>query len=290
MKMKGQILISLILLSSILTINAQTLSFPWGEYIGTSTASYKPIIKTSWESGIGDYVGFYTSGNDVNNSNEKMRLVLNGNFGIGTTTPGYKLDVNGTFHVAAGNESKIDLGNWGHTFYFTDGAVNRISFGTWRTNPSSSNLARIGMFDEDGTTQKVMISTRGYSYFNGGDIGIGTTSPAYKLDVCGTIRAKEVKVDLQGTCPDFVFKNDYKLMDLKELESFVKINKHLPEISSEKEMTENGVNVNELQIKLLQKIEELTLYTIEQNKQNEQQSAKIKALEEKIAKLEAASK
>ena len=79
-------------------------------------------------------------------------------------------------------------------------------------------------------------------------------------------------------------------MDLKKLEEFVKTNQHLPEIAPEKEMVENGVNMKELQMKLLQKIEELTIYTIEQNKKNEQQNAKIKTLEEKIEKLESASR
>ena len=132
-------------------------------------------------------------------------------------------------------------------------------------------------------------------------VGIGISNPdsRFKLDVEGTIRAKEVKVCLQGGC-DFVFKSDYKLMDLKKLEEFIKTNQHLPEVAPEKEMVENGVNMKELQMKLLQKIEELTLYTIEQNKkleqQNEkiieleQQNAKISALEEKIEKIEAASK
>ncbi len=127
-------------------------------------------------------------------------------------------------------------------------------------------------------------------HINGdGNIGIGTVSPVYKLDVCGTIRAKEVKVDLLSGC-DFVFKTDYKLMDLSSLEQFVKMNHHLPEIASEKEMVESGVNMKEMQMKLLQKMEEMTLYIIEQNKKNEQQNVKIQALEEKIEKLETASK
>jgi hypothetical protein len=89
---------------------------------------------------------------------------------------------------------------------------------------------------------------------------------------------------------DFVFKNDYKLMDLKELEMFVKNNQHLPEIAPEKEMVENGVNMKEMQMKLLQKIEELTLYTIEQNNAIEELKQVLKLQNEEIEKLKAASK
>jgi len=117
-----------------------------------------------------------------------------------------------------------------------------------------------------------------------GYVGIGIIDPAYKLDVCGTIRAKEIKVDLQGGC-DFVFKNDYKLMDLKTLEQFVIDNQHLPEIASEKEMVENGVNIKELQMKLLQKMEEMTLYVIDLKKENERQAKKIETLEKTVNNL-----
>lgn len=127
-----------------------------------------------------------------------------------------------------------------------------------------------------GTTVNVSI-LEDISFLNN-NIGIGTNSPAYKLDVCGTIRAKEIKVDLLGGC-DFVFEKDYKLLSLSELETFVNKNKHLPEIASEKEMIENGLNMKDFQLKLLQKIEELTLYTIEQNKE-------IKNLKKKVQKLE----
>jgi len=110
-----------------------------------------------------------------------------------------------------------------------------------------------------------------------GNVGIGTTSPDYKLDVNGTIRAKEIKVETGWS--DFVFSNDYKLMPLDKLEKHIKANKSLPGIPTEKEVVENGVNLGEMQAKFLEKIEELTLYVIELKKENEELKSRISALE-----------
>jgi hypothetical protein len=146
------------------------------------------------------------------------------------------------------------------------------------------------------------ITGNGNHSIKNGNLGIGTVSPAYKLDVVGTIRAREIKVDLTGA--DFVFESAYKLMPLNELEKFVKDKKHLPEIIPAKQMQKNGTDLGNLNTKLLQKIEELTLYIIEQNKKMEvqqkensiqskeivKQNKKILALEKKMEKMESASK
>lgn len=104
-----------------------------------------------------------------------------------------------------------------------------------------------------------------------GNLGLGTLNPGnYKLAVEGTIGARRVKV-LQSSWADFVFHPDYKLPALSEVESFIKENKHLPEIPSEKDVERDGVDVGDMNRKLLQKIEELTLYIIELKKENEKQ-------------------
>ena len=102
---------------------------------------------------------------------------------------------------------------------------------------------------------------------NNGDVGIGTPTPSstYKLSVNGKIRAKEIKVE--SSWSDFVFKPDYHLRTLSDVESFIKENGHLPEIPSEQEVTENGIELGSISSKLLQKIEELTLYIIQQQKE-----------------------
>lgn len=97
-----------------------------------------------------------------------------------------------------------------------------------------------------------------------GNVGIGTDNPKNKLDVAGTIRATEVRIEALPWS-DFVFNKDYKLRSLEEVKAHIDEYKHLPDIPSEAEVTENGISLGTMQSKLLQKIEELTLYLIEQN-------------------------
>ncbi|HEX2921877.1 MAG TPA: hypothetical protein VHO50_12010 [Bacteroidales bacterium] len=101
-----------------------------------------------------------------------------------------------------------------------------------------------------------------------GSVGIGNNNPgSYKLNVSGKIRADEIVVNTSGA--DFVFDPDYNLPDLAEVERYIEENKHLPDVAPASEMQADGMNVSEMQTKMLQKIEELTLYVIELKKEIE---------------------
>jgi hypothetical protein len=116
-----------------------------------------------------------------------------------------------------------------------------------------------------------------------GNVGIGVFSPKNKLDVNGTIRAKEVKVE--SGWADFVFKPDYQLKPLAEVEQFITTNGHLPEIPTEKEVAQNGVSLGEMNAKLLQKVEELTLYLIKQDGEIKSLNKKNEELEKEILNI-----
>jgi hypothetical protein len=106
--------------------------------------------------------------------------------------------------------------------------------------------------------------------WGGGNVGIGTQNPNQKLTVNGTIYGKEVKVDLNVPGPDYVFEKDYKLPSLEDIKSYIDQHKHLPEVPSAKEMEQNGIKVSEMNMILLKKVEELTLYVIELKKENQE--------------------
>lgn len=122
---------------------------------------------------------------------------------------------------------------------------------------------------------------------SGGKVGIGTTNfvGTHKLYVAGSVLAEEVQVKLQANWPDFVFNEQYNLMPLTEVESFIEKNNHLPDIPSETEVKENGINIGDMNAKLLQKIEELTLYMIEQNKKTDKIIEENKSLKKEIEVL-----
>lgn len=122
--------------------------------------------------------------------------------------------------------------------------------------------------------------------FTEGNVGIGTIAPdsVYKLSVSGKVRSKEVVVEADWA--DFVFNKDYELRSLSEVEQYIQTHGHLPEIPSEKKVQKEGIGVGSIQSKLLQKIEELTLYSIQQEKHIKRLEKLIKRQEKVLDELQ----
>lgn len=203
-------------------------------------------------------MAFYTNPSGFNSGTtdlqERLRITPLGNIGIGTTSPTSKLQVNGN---GAGTTalSIIENSNSANGAHFVSEGANNIMFQLKRTADGIANTE---------------LRTGGNSYLNAisGNVGIGTTNPQQKLHVKGTVYSTEVRVDVAaGTGPDYVFEKDYKLPSLEEIKTYIDRHKHLPEVPSAKEMEENGVNLGEMNLMLLKKIEELTLYFIQKDNQ-----------------------
>lgn len=180
-----------------------------------------------------------------------------GNVGIGTDNPNCELDVNGTVRIQNGWRGlKIEgSGTEPHRYDFIAGDLGN----------DPAHKGGFGIYDDTAGKYRFTIS-------RDGNIGIGTINPQYKLDVRGEAHFCEVRVSTQGFC-DYVFDDEYQLMSLDELSEFIKTNKHLPNIPSEAEvMKEGNFDLGEMNKILLEKIEELTLYIL-------QQEERIKALE-----------
>jgi len=112
---------------------------------------------------------------------------------------------------------------------------------------------------------------------NSGNIGIGIASPKNKLDVNGTIHAKQVNIDLNGWS-DYVFKEDYKLPALSSVKNYIRENKHLPGVPAEAEMIKRGLDVSEANKLLLKKMEEMTLYMIKAEEEISNLKKEVKQL------------
>lgn len=185
-----------------------------------------------------------------------------GNVGIGTNAPQHKLDIKGDFQVESN----------GNTFAYLGGADLNLKCPARGNNGSGRALVH-----DFGN----ILSLNFDNDFTGGTrIGNTFLVKGDNASLQGKFEAKEIKVTLTPTA-DFVFAEDYDLPKLEDVEKHIKEKKHLPEVAPAKQMEKEGVNVGEFQIKLLQKIEELTLYTIEQNKLIKEQQKRIDVLENK---------
>lgn len=205
---------------------------------------------------------------DPDNSTYKMTIQKDGKIGIGTISPASKMDINGSIHT--NGEARMGGGAFhistDQSFVTTSQYSFRDAVGI--NNPSGAS------FVPTSSVMSLGNMYNGNSLVTTGNVGIGTTTPTEKLSVNGKIRAKEVKVET-SLWPDYVFKPNYYLRSLHEVEEFIRLNKHLPEIPSASEVEKEGIKLGEMNSKLLQKIEELTLYVIELKRENEDQQRQL---------------
>ncbi|HWV67134.1 hypothetical protein [Chitinophaga sp.] len=238
-------------------------------------------------------------------------ILPNGNVGIGTINPAHKLDVqNGSVNIGKGANTAfragdyLSMGNMSftNTPYIAFNATlttSDISAGKNLVTPAYNAGSGLIIRGEGGAAgihflQKnynngtypydVNSFTEVLTLTNTGTVGIGTTSTGvHKLAVEGSIGARRVKVNQTGWA-DFVFKPGYNLPSLQDIEEYIKIHQHLPEIPSASEVEKEGVDLGDMDKKLLQKIEELTLYLIDMKKEIGKLKAQNESLQEQLNK------
>jgi trimeric autotransporter adhesin len=219
----------------------------------------------------GNSVQLPVHGNQTITQNGAIVTLSNGggSFNIPTTSviAGTNVTVTGTGdtatpYVISANDTSL---------YAANGSINQATTtsGNRIVDMNNSNI----WFNTANST------TNGKIYLGSSSVYPNTTGN-YKLFVEGGIMTEKVKVALRSSAnwADYVFANDYKLMPLKEVEQFVALNKHLPGIDSAEQLAKNGIDVAEMQSKQMEKIEELTLYIIDQNKRLEKQNNEIEEL------------
>jgi hypothetical protein len=251
---------------------------------GSNSGIYlrKGLVGTHWgiinQSGDLEFNKYYSGV-----ESKRMVLTPTGNLGIGVENPDSKLQVNGKIKasemgiVSAGDATlsieRFTDSHGGIKFFETGDTQAQWMFPFFRGWESDNLIIRDEKHYKDVMTFE----------YGTGRVGIGTSNPTHTLSVNGTIRSKEVIVNTGWS--DFVFEDDYKLMPLNELEKFIEENNHLPEIPSAKEVEENGVSLGNMDSKLLQKIEELTLYILKQQKDLDDLVAKNREIEKRLKAL-----
>lgn len=201
----------------------------------------------------------------ANYTRRLMILDAKGRLGIGTTNAiKSTLEVKGVITASSNTTTN-------YSSFFVSGDGN-----AYMNFAGGDAGSRIGFQIDGGSAMSI---------FNNKSVGINTSSAGnHKLAVGGSIGAHEVKVEVGGWS-DFVFEEDYELPTLQEVESHIKEKGHLKDIPSAKEVVENGIYLGEMDSKLLQKIEELTLYIIAQEKEIKEQREEIEVLKKQNTRI-----
>ncbi|MEP6793026.1 MAG: hypothetical protein ABJB16_01780 [Saprospiraceae bacterium] len=205
---------------------------------------------------------------------ERMRIKGDGNVGIGTSTPSTKLQIIGGADAGLTSNGFIQLGPTTSGNLVIDN--NEI---VARNNGLEADM---WIQQDDGN---LMLCGLGL-----GTVGVGVSSASglatgYSLSVKGKIIAEEVRVQAYANWPDYVFNHSYALLSLDDLRKSINSQKHLPNIPSAKEMEENGILVGDMQKRMMEKIEELTLYVLDLHDINKHMQSEIGLLKSEIDKL-----
>ncbi len=185
-------------------------------------------------------------------------------------------------------ESLTNLNEWGTPHYglFLGSASNGVNL-SFSQASGANPIIMSGFYGLGFKTYKgsMVLTERGHVVIGEGDLDdslmenlAANPNTDYRLYVTKGIRSESVKVDLKSNWPDYVFKSDYDLLPLDDVRDFIGKNNHLPNVPSEKEVEENGIDLAEMDATLLRKIEEMTLYILELND-------KIKSLEKELSEV-----
>lgn len=281
--MKKQLFIAALALGSLAFGQINTNSFNFDSGNGDVNVRRYNSGDMTWKIA---FAPFYTASPPTST----LVMNVNGGFNNGVRIEGAKLHVLGNLGIGVDNPvEKLQISN---SLSYHDGGNKVLFFGATSVG-DLDNTKYSGELRFDPTGGKLSMGVSGtltgapitaFTLDRFGKVGLGTANPDERLTVKGKIHAEEIKVDL-AVPADYVFqkyftgsstlKPDYQMLSLTEIESFVKENHHLPNIPSAQEIKENGLQLGEMNNLLLQKVEELTLYIIEQNKRIEALEAKV---------------
>ena len=273
-------------------------------YYTISLGGTLPLIHSTWANADAPGYGIIYTGTDCNPAR----------VGIGTDDPDANLHIIGTSHVqnhagfGAPVDPKTQVFIKPTSSYYngliidhssTASVVNGVSFQTIVNHDdrkamsvyNSNSSSDVFLVKGDGSLSSTSVTSHSIT----GDVSTDTDkafvvrnstytgqSEVFRVYGNGVVWATEVNIKLRNHFPDYVFAPTYKLMPLGDLESYIETNKHLPNVPSAEEVKKDGLNISEIQVKQMEKIEELTLYTIQQQKLIEELQKQLTDLQKKI--------